>query len=152
MIDKNMSEREKSCARLMAKMFNEGKGNPSREEFLTAFEDHADILLSYNDYRALLEMMEHYGVVASALHVLSAEGRYYTFTISPKAVQVVRELDEQEKQSQEPGDIVEQIKSKAKSSPAVAWVIVGFIVLTALVSLISNLINIGQNLGWIPKP
>jgi hypothetical protein len=67
-------------------------------------------------------------------------GTYFSFQISPRAVQAARAIQWQEQQKdRESRDIVAELKNAAKSNPIAAWVIIGFIVLTALITFVNQL-------------
>ena len=71
------------------------------------------------------------------------------FYISAKASQLVKELDEAERQ---PGAIVEQIKGSARSNKYIAWAIIALISLTAIVVLLNQTMDLLQKFGVIAKP
>ncbi len=94
--------------------------------------------------------MEHMGLLADVTH--STEGRYFIFSITPKVLQVARTIREEEAKKEEPGDIVEQVKGAVRRSPVLAWALVAFFVVTALVTLINQLLQLLKTLGVLKAP
>ncbi len=94
---------------------------------------------------AILETMESMGLLAEVRH--SDRLRYFAFKITSKAVQVAREIEEKQKDKNEPEDIVEQLKRTAKGNRAIAWALIIFVVLTALVTFINQLLELLKKIG-----
>jgi type VI protein secretion system component VasF len=66
------------------------------------------------------------------------------------AERLARALDKQE--TAEPEDIVERVKEAARGHRYLAWAIIGFFVLTAVVTFANQAIQLLQNLGILTKP
>jgi cell division protein FtsX len=57
----------------------------------------------------------------------------------PNAVQLARQIREKEQEKKAPRNIVEEIKETANSNRAVAWVVIIFVVLAAVVTFTKRL-------------
>ena len=145
MIDPNISEQERKCLRVLAKLFGENRNflrSPLTElqkEGLEVDQPSLDVLL---------RMMETYGAIEKVSRTNAQEFR--SFYITATAVQLVRDLDELEKQK--PVDIVGQINEDVRRNRILAWVLITFFVLMAIATFINQTISIFQNLGWMAKP
>lgn len=96
---------------------------------------------------AILSVMEDMGVIVEADH---ADGyRFFRYGIAPKVIQVARAICEQENKKEEPRDIVEEVKTAVRSKPVMAWVIIGFFALAALITTINQLLQLLKTLGWL---
>ena len=96
---------------------------------------------------ATLELMESMGVIAEVEHASGL--RFFSFRITSKALQVVRAIKEEREKEKEPEDVVEQLKSTAKSKPILAWIIIGFVVLTAVVTFANQTIQLLEKIGVV---
>ena len=147
MLDPNISDQEKKCLRILAKLFSESKPlvrSPLADlqrEGLEADSRSLDVLL---------RMMERYGAIVDVSRTNAQEFRM--FTIPGTVVQLVRELDELEKQEQEPGDIVEKVNDAARKNRVIGWVLIVSFVSAAILTIANQGIQLAQNLGWMAKP
>ncbi|HEV3261875.1 MAG TPA: hypothetical protein VG013_33805 [Gemmataceae bacterium] len=63
----------------------------------------------------------------------------FVFEITPRAVQAARAIQWQETvRKSESRDIVAELKSTAKANPVLAWAIIGFVILTAAVTMVNQ--------------
>jgi hypothetical protein len=99
---------------------------------------------------AILSVMEHMGLLDNVTHY--TEGRYFNFRITPKVLQVARAIREEEAKKDEPGDIVEQVKSRVRSNRFIAWGIIVFGGLTVLITLLNQLLQLLKTLGVWKAP
>jgi hypothetical protein len=143
-IDANISDREKLCVRILAKLFDQE--NALLIEPRERLRDEG-LKTEQTEYERLMQMMEAYGVICNPIHALS---RYTAFTISPNSVRYARELDSLERKSQEPEDIVGQVNQQVRKHPVAAWVVIGFVVLAAVLTVVSQVLNILNTLGMLP--
>jgi hypothetical protein len=137
-----LSADETACIKKLAEKFekNETWINYGSEN------NHPDPLNLPSEKReAILSLMEQMGVINEVRH--SSEYRFFLFRISPQAIQAARLISEQENKKEEPRDIVEQVKTTIRSNRIMAWVIVAFFALAALVTLLNQLLQILKTLG-----
>jgi hypothetical protein len=141
-----LNKTEIECVQRLADMFEQGN------IYLTAdfVGEEGELNASPERRAAILATMETMGLLADVTH--GDQVRYFSFTITPKAVLLAREIKAMQEKESEPGDVVEQITISARKRPIIAYAIVAFFVLTAAVTLINQALQILQNLGWIPKP
>lgn len=147
MVDPHISDREKRCVRIFANWFNEAAGERRRgpRELLKA----EGLDLDWAEYEALMNVMQKLGLLKSVGHHIGDEGRFASFQIDASVVHVAREIDAIERQSQEPRDIVGQINEQVRKHKVLAWFIIVLVVVTALLTLISQVLQILTLLGWI---
>ncbi len=81
---------------------------------------------------AILGVMAEMGLLAKIDHAIGL--RFFRFCITAKALQAARAIHEQETQKEEPTDMVEKLRAKAKSNPVTAWAIIIFLALVAFVA------------------
>jgi hypothetical protein len=143
LIDANISDREKLCVRILAKLFDQG--NTLLIEPIERLGEEG-LKVEQTEYETLMQMMEAYGVICNPINT---SNRFSVFTVSPNSVRIARELDSLERKSQEPEDIVGQVNNQVRKHPVAAWGIIGFIVLTALLTFINQVIQLLKNLGWL---
>jgi len=141
-----LNDQEKQCIRILAKMFAAGEGFSERPR-QTLIDEGLEI--DYPSFIVLMRMMEEYGVIEKPIHIAAQEGRYWLFEITAVAVQLARELDETEKQAQEPRDIVGHIQETARKHPVWAYLIIGFFVLTAVVTFANQATQFLERIGMI---
>lgn len=149
MLDPHISEEEKKCVRIFAKLFKNGDNHARNPREALRVEG---LDLAYKDYEVLMRMMEKYGVIEAPTHVLADEGYYVMFRISADAIRIEREIDSLEKQVKEPEDIVGKVNESVRSNPWLAFVLIAFFVLMAAATFINQTISIFQNVGWMAKP
>jgi hypothetical protein len=142
-IDPNFSDQEKKLLRILAKRFTENKNlrSPLRELQEEGLE------VDQQSLDQLLAMMVDSGAIVNGTPTSAEEFRMVTITI--KAVQMVREMDEAEK---EQGDFVDKIKESARKNRFTSLIIIGSIVLAAVLTIANQAIQLLQNLGWMVKP
>lgn len=135
---------EIECVKRLAKMYEQGQTVWWNED------DYELLGLTVDNYFSVIGTMDLCGVITNHSH--TSAGKYRMFEITPMAVQIARQIEQQELEENEGKDIVEKIKQKARSSPALAWIIIGFFLLMAIATFINQTIGIFQNLGWMKKP
>lgn len=143
-----LNEMEMKCVKLLAEMFERGEVHVEANLSDLVAGDQPDV--TPQKRAAVLETMQSIGVIEDAVDL--GHVRYASFTITPKVVQVARAIDAELKERSEPEDIVEKITTAARNRPVIAWLIVGFLVLTAIATLVNQTIQILQNFRVIPKP
>lgn len=144
MLDPHLTDQEKQCLRILSKLFSEGKDSVSNPRQALAEEG---LRLEYQEFRVVMERMDGIGALRTKQSALAPEGQFILITISPKAVQLRRELERLDAQPSEPRDIVAEIKDTAKGNRLLAWFIIGFIVLTALVTFLNQLWQLLERTG-----
>jgi hypothetical protein len=137
-----INEQEKKCIQSLAGMFTEG--DSYLMEPRGALKEKG-IDVDEAAFLAMMGMMAQYGVIDNVEH--ADELPFSSCTITAKSVQVSRQIEHQEKQAKEPEDIVEQLKQTAKSNRYVAWIIIGFIVITAAVTFTNQSIQLLEKIG-----
>jgi len=121
---------EIECVKKLAENFENGKEwialpLPKNSRGAVNPDDITDPLELPTDKReAILGVMEHMGLITEVGHVAGC--RFFMFRITPKAIQVAREIRELENTKEEPRDIVEHIKKIARRNFILAWVIIVF--------------------------
>lgn len=111
----------------------------------------AGLDLPYDQYVAMIKMMEEYGAISSVKHLLGPEGRYARCVISPHAVELSRALEKAEVDAAKPKDLVETMKDSARSNRFWAMVILGFLILTAVVTFANQTIQLLKGIGILPE-
>jgi hypothetical protein len=133
---------EIACVNELAAMFEKGESyvmaNPADDE-------KSDLNASPEQRAAILETLESMGIIADATH--SGDMRYLAFRITSQAVQVARAIKAKHEEASKPEDIVEQLKGAAKSNRIIAWLIIAFIVVTALVTFVNQLWELLRKFG-----
>ena len=86
--------------------------------------------------QAVLTAIEAFGIIGDVDYSSDTGG--FAFEITSKAVQAARDIQRQEAGRSEPRSIVAELQSTAKANPVWAWVIVGFVILTAAVTLVNQ--------------
>ena len=147
---------EIDCVKKLAEMFEKGDVyvtaniEDTENNFLTENQVTDQLNVPPEKRAAVLETMESMGLIDEVTH--SDSLRYLAFRITSNAVQAARKLEAKLKEESEPEDLVEKIKSEARKIPAIAWTIIVFVTLAAIVTLINQGIELLQNLRLIPKP
>jgi hypothetical protein len=127
---------EAACAQRLAELFEKNT------TCLTASNETMGALgLTPENREAILGVMEHLGVISDVVHARGGSaGRFFSFLITPKALDVARAIRElEEAKKSERRDIVSEIQQKAKSHPVMAWLIFVAIVLAAVVATANQL-------------
>ena len=160
MIDPNISDDEKKCLRILAKLFQEGRAVLWSGSLLSMLNLH-DVgerlrsegleLSNPAAYAVMIRVMAGYGAIEEAKSepvILfgaepgSARRDTTTTIISAAVVQMARELDELEKRPEEPEDIVEQLRTSAKANPYIARAVFWFGIITAIAVFIAAVLTI----------
>ena len=144
----HFNEKEIACIKRMAEMFEEG--NCYVNANLDDEEGDGTLDAPLGERAAILETMQSFGLIAEVVH--AATLRFFSFKITAKSVQIARAIKAQQVEELEPEDLVEKLQTTARKNPVVAWIIIGFFVLTAAATLINQTIQIFQNIGWMTKP
>jgi hypothetical protein len=137
-MDPRLDDAENECVKSLAAHFEKG-------QFWRNFEIENALNLSPEKRNAVLTTMEEMGIITEVTHTTSE--RFFLYKITSKAVQFARARSEQEKG--QPMDIVEQVKLTIRRKPIGAWVIIIFIVLTALFTLINQFLGVLKTLRII---
>jgi hypothetical protein len=149
-----LSEVEVACLKKLAELFEKGcdshDGNPEA------------IGLTADNYYPVLKMLEQHGFIEDAIHTTG--GFYTLFRINASAVQTVRAIEErtrkqeeeeqrqreeEEKRRLERKDIVEYVRVTLRKHPVLGWLCVAGIALTALITVLNQLLSLLKNLNWI---
>ena len=132
---------EIDCVKMLAKCFEEGKPRWSGTDGWEA------IGLTEANYYQVLSLMESIGAIGN---VQATSGSlFHYFTITPQAVQIARQIEDQEKKRLEGKDIVEHVKVTLRKHPITGWAAVVLIALVALVTALNQLVSLFKNLGWL---
>jgi hypothetical protein len=134
---------EKTCIRRLAELFERNQALVRDKSVWESFG------LSPERRIPFLTTMAELGVIVNLSPTNTDQFR--AFEITSKAVQITRELDEQEKKGKEPEDIVAKVQETARKHPVVAWVIIGFILLTAAITLVNQGVQFLVTIGVIDK-
>jgi hypothetical protein len=134
-----------ACVKKLSEYFEKGNG---QVEFNA--ETDKDLGLTSENRHTILSTMEQIGVI-----VVDVIGDYQLsgFEISPAVIQVARAIRDKEKEAEaakkERRDIVAEVKEKAATRPALAWIIIGFIILTALATFLNQVAQLLERFGVI---
>ena len=144
-----LSEDEIACVKELAELFENNAewinySSASREASGPTY----DLLeLPAGRREAILAMMQQIGAITQVQH--SSEGRFIHFRITPKAVQIAREIGQQESAKRKRRDNVEEVKTTIRSNRAMAWSLIAFFTFTAFVTLLNQLLQLLKTLGWL---
>jgi len=138
-VDITLSQIEIDCIKKLAAKLESGNA------FYGGGEESLDLPPEKRDQ--VLTAMESYGAIENVQHMSSQKFKIYY--IAPRVTQLARAIETKEAKAKEPKDIVNQMSDIARKSPASAWIIIAFFVVTALVVLINNAVQLAQNIGWM---
>jgi hypothetical protein len=139
-----LNEHEIACIKRLAQLYDLGQiqnGSPWQED------PKFKLGIPEDKWISVLGTMEHCGAIDSVDHAEPI--KYWEFRILPRAVQLARQIHDKENEKKEPDDMVDKIQNAARQNSFVAWLIICFLVVTALVSVVSNSITILEKLGII---
>lgn len=132
---------EIDCVKALAKAFEEGKLQWSDDG------DLSPLGLTEENFARVMKMMELCGAITEVVH--THDGDFSFFNISPRAVLLARQIEEQEAKSQERKDIVEIVKLTLKKHPLPAWSFLIFTAITFLAVGVHNIIAVLKDFGVI---
>jgi hypothetical protein len=143
-----LSADEIVCVKKMAELYEAGEGwvkvtghDPQGNPV-----DEIGMAVPAEKRTAILGVMEHtLGLILNVRH--NSEVQYSIFQISPTVLQVAREIQAEETKEEEPEDIVDQVQRAARRRPVLAWIIVAFFIITALITLTNQLLQLLKTLG-----
>jgi hypothetical protein len=128
---------EQKCVRWIAQMFDKNERYINRRAAMEA--------LGANDqeYEKLMRRMASLGVLENVKY----SSNQFALMFSPAAlsVDVVRELD-QPRPAAPPPDVVERIRARARSKPALAWIIVAIVAIVFLATGLNAIIDLWRKL------
>jgi hypothetical protein len=145
-----LNAKETQCVRVLAKWFDSNRSDSSIQEIADFQSEGLDV--DHESLVTLLKVMEQCGAIEKVLHASSHGGEFLRFDISPHTVQIVRELDEQQRKAEEPGDIVSQMTEKARRHPVLARLIIGFLLVTTAVTFINQGVQLVTSIVGVFKP
>ena len=139
---------EAACVKQLAERFERNQAVVTLSESTDRPGCYVDPLdLPAERREAILSLMEEMGVIVEVEH--ASEIRFFSYSIGPRALQLVRMIAEHETRKEEPRDIVENVKTTVRGHPILAWLIIGFLVLTTLVTFLNQLLQLLKTLGWM---
>ena len=135
-----LNESEVGCLKKLAALYEQG---------VITWHAHLgggweSIGVTAENHRPVLGMMQQYGFLERPVH--TSEGYYTLFTISPSAVQAVREL-ELEKKKLDSRDIVEHIQASVRRHPFWGYAVLAGLAVTFAVTAANQLVSLLKNLG-----
>ncbi len=139
-----VSEREQTCIRILAALFEQGEvflSNPQERLKASGLE------LAPAEFEPLMQMMQGYGVITSCRHTTGK--RFAIVTVTPEAVRLVRDFDKQQSEAQKPKDIVTMANDAIRKHPVAGWLVVSILALTALLAFVNQVIQFLKNVGWM---
>jgi hypothetical protein len=128
---------EIGCVKILAKSYENG------QRAFNYQSDWESIGLTEENFSPVLLMLEHYGIISDAIKDFDIEFR--AFQITPLAVQIARDIEDQEKKKEEPKDIVEGVTQMARKNRTLATVIIFGLVLTAALTAVNQFLSILKN-------
>jgi hypothetical protein len=138
---------EVACVKRLAELYDAGRfDNGATDQNNPA----CNLGVPWDKWETVLRTMERVGVIDSAMH--GAGAPFLTFRITPNAVQLARQIREEEQAKIPARNIVEEIKERAKSSPVLAWIILAFVGLAAFVAFVNQLLELLKKLGIVRLP
>jgi hypothetical protein len=94
----------------------------------------------------LIDTLEAHGFVKDVTK-LSGGGFHFLITLA-----LVQEARAEARRQEERADLVDQIKDRFRRNPYAAWAITAVAVISAALVVLNQVVQLLQNLGWIPKP
>ncbi len=126
-----LNEEEQNCIRFLAKCFSDNKVFIQRDWAIEQMR------VDVNKYVTLIRTMEGLGAVYNVSN--TSKGHASSFEISPKVLQLARQLDVEEQKAKAPPDVVEQLQARARQNPCLARLIIIFLILALLIPLLNSL-------------
>lgn len=146
-----MRECDKQCIRILARIFENGQDRFHGPQYaMEALRAEGMTFEGDVTWNGVMGMMQQYGVITDVETHNSI--LYGAFTITGRAVEFAKAIEHAEKKAAEPKDMVQHLTSSARKHPFVAWILIGFFVLTALATLANQTLQLLQNLGLASKP
>ena len=136
-----VSTQEIRCIHVLAEWFERGETEVNGAEAVDRMS------LTWDEFNPLMRKMHHLGAVEVVLGL--NEDPVDLFRLSPRAVELAREIDEKTRQAAMAPDFVEQIQTRFRRHPVVGWAIVIIVALTVVVGLLADLVTVLKALGFV---
>lgn len=130
----HLSAKELECLKVIARWFSEGKGLQCLGD-----ETCEALGITAEEFSPIILTMQHIGAVDN---LRFHEKGVSCFRPTAYSLQLVRELEQQRAAGTPPPDIVEQIQQRARRKPLLAWAIIVGLVLTMVLSILSNVASL----------
>jgi hypothetical protein len=144
-----LNQTEASLVKKLAELFEQGQ-----TQVAVSADDETDksLGLTPENVEAVLGTLQHIGAISELW--TGDGGRAFTFIITPVAVQAARAVREQETEAAKPKvrDIVAEMKETARGNRLLAWAIIAFIVLTAAITFVNQLLELLKKFGLFQGP
>jgi hypothetical protein len=139
-VDAQYTEAEIACIKRLAELYEarETQNGIRRQD-----DPKYSLGVPMDQWRAVLGVMVRDELIATVMH--TDAGQYAYFQISPKVVLVARQIREQEAKPPK-RNIVEEVKETARGNRVLAWVIIAFIVLAALVAFVNQSLELAKKI------
>ena len=111
-----------------------------RKSYFQFQNDWHTIGLTNENHIPVLSLLEHHGLIEVLVRTFDEE--FGAFKISPLAVQVARDMDKQEKKSQEPKDLVDEFRNMARKTKAIAISILAVSVFVVVITGVNQLLSL----------
>jgi len=122
---------EIACMKALASLYLSG------EMVYQLGNDHSAVGLTPENYEIILGLMELCGAIHEVQH--AARQRYWSFRISPMAVQLSRQIAEKEAEPAKRKNVVEDIKYTLQCHPVAGWLFVAFTAITLFATAITQI-------------
>ena len=134
----DLNETETRCLRILARMLAEGRTTLDHE---LGDVIRNELAVSPEEFELTWRMLTQHGAIEKVI-TDSPIGSFSAWRISAHVISIVRQIDQQEKQSKEPRDIVERIGESARKNRVMGLIIIGFMVLTAIMVFVAAALTI----------
>lgn len=132
---------EIECVKRLAKNFEEGKTRWQGADFEA-------LGLTPENAIPVLKTMEDLGAIDNVTHTMP-NGSFRHFAITSTAVQIARQIEEQESKSPEAPDVVQQTIDQFRRHPVMGRIIFWGIAVGAIITAISSVITLCEKVvGW----
>lgn len=136
-----LNAEEVACLRCLAKRFESSLPD------WTYNDVHEPLGASPEGFGRLIDTMAELGAITNLQKASECPGNVFSFTVAFRAVQLAREIDEEEKKSQEGKDIVELVKNTLRKHPWGGWMCVAGIAIVSLITALNQAVSLGKSLG-----
>ena len=141
------NEKEQELIQLLAEMFEDGQHGLSGRVGESTVVDDLMLRLKVNRAKceAMLRLFERQGIIEEVGE--TAPGGYGVhFTISPRAVEVARSLEQKRRAEQAPKDLVEKVRDAIRKHPIGGRVLLGLFGLAFFVTFLNQAVQLFKSL------
>ena len=135
------SDDEMACIKRLVEWVESGRINITRHGGHFAGLQEA-VGVDHSRMIVILQMLSEHNIITD---VKSTKMPFETFSVTSKAVQIMREIEIVRKREEEGKDIVDQVKNALRRHPIGGWLFVSFLALLALITFANQLISLIKN-------